>query len=657
MIKTTLNLSLLSYLLFDIEKFWAISEVLSLILINTTSEFFFLYSFIVLSLLATFFRNSIYKVLNLGVMSIFVAALWGYTTDLTFIYVVYILAFVGAVIMLFLSVILMLPSSVISSNKMAKSILFLQSAHDASASTSQLSSFLQFIVLTGILLICFYFVYDICVLFITRKNCYFKKATNSVSLAIINNNSAKTSLANWGFDKYIENYRFYSYKSALDNVEALAKSEVWFDYAKAGRFDGDVRTNLPKAKGDLTPIVLLAIPQNLHIFKHENDLFFNDLTAVLREFGKYYIYVIEPFFFNVKIFNTVRGAISKRIRKYIRYSSAHYLLNTSGYSILLTKEYSSNRSIIIIRHAPLWSPFSFIKLFLSSKLVRFIKLVYTHLSNIVYNTSSLRTFICAVRSYINFSYYHFKLFYDKTFLSDEPVNVIMCLYNNPKTAVKFKILWFIHGVQYYIFKHIDSKLFIDNNNVHDYGSEYYTLPAWRALEKFYYLKQPARDIKFSTFPYNVLPQIALYYEPRDILISIDKFLPVIYETNFGSYRVGVNSYNLNYNRLLLLLNLIWFLIKNLFMNLAGVIVSMLNTTISIIIEVMVQAVTYISVFLLAVPVIFFKSPISLLENNGNLENLNAIQQGLYSSSPALLFVSVISLLVALIGAAILFTKK
>jgi len=72
--KTLLNLNS-THLLFNTEKFWTISETLSLIVINTTSEFLLLYSFIVLSLLATFFRNSIYKVLNLGVMSILVAGL------------------------------------------------------------------------------------------------------------------------------------------------------------------------------------------------------------------------------------------------------------------------------------------------------------------------------------------------------------------------------------------------------------------------------------------------------------------------------------------------------------------------------------------------------------------------------------------------------
>jgi len=47
-------------------------------------------------------------------LSVFTVGLWSYSTDLTFIYIVYILTFVSAVVMLFLSVVLMLPSSVMS---------------------------------------------------------------------------------------------------------------------------------------------------------------------------------------------------------------------------------------------------------------------------------------------------------------------------------------------------------------------------------------------------------------------------------------------------------------------------------------------------------------------------------------------------------------
>jgi NADH:ubiquinone oxidoreductase subunit 6 (subunit J) len=57
-------------------------------------------------------------------------------TDVTFIYIVYILAFVSAVVMLFLSVVLMLPSSAIAVSKRNFSLMLLSAiATDHETST------------------------------------------------------------------------------------------------------------------------------------------------------------------------------------------------------------------------------------------------------------------------------------------------------------------------------------------------------------------------------------------------------------------------------------------------------------------------------------------------------------------------------------------
>jgi len=74
--------------------------------------FLMLSLFITLSLFLTQLTSLIYRVINLAIISLLVVGTWAYFTDITFLYIVYILAFVGAVIMLFLSVILMLPASV-----------------------------------------------------------------------------------------------------------------------------------------------------------------------------------------------------------------------------------------------------------------------------------------------------------------------------------------------------------------------------------------------------------------------------------------------------------------------------------------------------------------------------------------------------------------
>ena len=71
---------------------------------------------ITFSLLLNQLNNLIYRVVNLAGLSLLVVGTWVYFTDVIFLYIVYILAFVGAVVMLFLSVILMLPASVTTSN-------------------------------------------------------------------------------------------------------------------------------------------------------------------------------------------------------------------------------------------------------------------------------------------------------------------------------------------------------------------------------------------------------------------------------------------------------------------------------------------------------------------------------------------------------------
>jgi NADH:ubiquinone oxidoreductase subunit 6 (subunit J) len=70
-------------------------------------------------------KNLVYRIFNLINLSLLIIGLWSYSTDFIFIYIVYILAFIGAVLMLFLSVVLMLPSSVISNTNISKFNLLL----------------------------------------------------------------------------------------------------------------------------------------------------------------------------------------------------------------------------------------------------------------------------------------------------------------------------------------------------------------------------------------------------------------------------------------------------------------------------------------------------------------------------------------------------
>jgi NADH:ubiquinone oxidoreductase subunit 6 (subunit J) len=59
----------------------------------------------------------------LAILSLLVIGTWLVLTEMLFIYIVYVLAFVGAIIMLFLSVVLMLPASVTASPIQNNSLL------------------------------------------------------------------------------------------------------------------------------------------------------------------------------------------------------------------------------------------------------------------------------------------------------------------------------------------------------------------------------------------------------------------------------------------------------------------------------------------------------------------------------------------------------
>jgi len=352
--KTLLNLNL-THLLFNTEKLWTISEVLSLITLNTTSEFLLLYSFIVLSLLATFFHNSIYKVLNLGVMSILVAGLWGYTTDLSFIYVVYILAFVGAVIMLFLSVILMLPSSAISSSRATINILLLQSTDTF---VFKFGNFFHFLALIILIFSIFYFIYDIYILVATHTNRCFKKATGTATLIVADDSAGSPAFGS--FPEYIKNYNFYSYTLASDNSLALAKSQTMFDDSEINVVRERVAVHgLPSTEA-LAPLVLLAVPKDLNNFKYSGRVsFLREIMTIFYEFKKYYTYRVEPIFLN--FFRACRAAYSignighptdpRYTRCNHRIVGDNYLLSSAEYSIVAVKDIA-DRSIIIIRYIP-----------------------------------------------------------------------------------------------------------------------------------------------------------------------------------------------------------------------------------------------------------------------------------------------------------------
>jgi len=70
-----------------------------------------LWCLVFLSIFISWFKNPLYKILNLILLSMSMVFLWGFYLDFTFILLSYIIAFTSAIVMLFLTVVLMLPIS------------------------------------------------------------------------------------------------------------------------------------------------------------------------------------------------------------------------------------------------------------------------------------------------------------------------------------------------------------------------------------------------------------------------------------------------------------------------------------------------------------------------------------------------------------------
>lgn len=127
---------------------------------NIDYIFYTLVILIIISLLLTQLTNLIYRVINLASLSLLVVGTWVYFTDMTFIYIVYILAFIGAVIMLFLSVILMLPASAITQNKVEFKLIIFSILFENNNTFENVNIWSNFIILL-ILLLIFYLISNI----------------------------------------------------------------------------------------------------------------------------------------------------------------------------------------------------------------------------------------------------------------------------------------------------------------------------------------------------------------------------------------------------------------------------------------------------------------------------------------------------------------
>jgi hypothetical protein len=314
---------------------------------SSVFEFFILYAFIILSLFAnSALRNLIYKVLNLGVMSILIAALWAYTTDLTFIYIVYILAFVGAVVMLFLSVILMLPSSVVASATRLSIFLVIapSSSNGVSGAVSSLSLIWYSLVtaLFTILLIALLKAISLSYKYHSDINLYKSLPVphNRVS-TITPDDEEVLKCATPAVETYFKTHNFYMYSSSLDNKAGLSK--IYNEHSVLRLQIKSLGKNF-FATEEFSPLYLVSVPR---VLENKNRVIRFILT-VIYEFGEYYIRVVEHFFYRyIPGDNSAYAKLTLPLRKFLGLDkvSLRDTLIERGRRLLIVTNESVGRSV------------------------------------------------------------------------------------------------------------------------------------------------------------------------------------------------------------------------------------------------------------------------------------------------------------------------
>lgn len=292
---------------------------ITIIIFNTTIEYLVLYGLIVLALQVNLLRNLVYRVMNLGILSIFAIALWAVLTGPNFVYIVYILAFVGAVIMLFLSVILMLPSSAITPPVRIAGLLAMHSVpgnSDIVSSSLSLGGALKLILVLITILALSY----LCLVLIYSRERRVARGTLKESMIHVTlgygpewhlkdhkgvSPDQKAS-AHLAFAQYAVTHSLFAYASEEQNKHMIQHCRANLRIISAGNC-GHIFLASEGEGGllvrSMSPLFLLARPKlgsGLYYTPGRANSITSLFIAVIYEFAEYYIRAIEPIFMTVK---------------------------------------------------------------------------------------------------------------------------------------------------------------------------------------------------------------------------------------------------------------------------------------------------------------------------------------------------------------------
>lgn len=208
---------------------------------------------------------------------------------------------------------------------------------------------------------------------------------------------------------------------------------------------------------------------------------------------------------------------------------------------------------------------------------------------------------------------------------------------------------FMHDFLFFFYQNIESKLYgpISRNMYKN------TLPVWGNLFKILeYGYAPARHISHINWP---IPDIRRRYIPARLSYSIHYLFPYLLELPFIRYIFGNGIVQVAINRLIFIINLIYFLIINICYNIYKYLASISNIT-----ETVLQICLIVSIFLVANPLTYDSYQFLFINEIicakvDSLEGLSSIKHILYEENILYLLISVIGLLIALIGSAV-FTR-
>ena len=570
----------------------------------------------------SYFTNPLYKVLNLVWLSLLIVFYFVLYVSFVFMPIAYILAYVGAVMMLFMSVVTMLPNSV--KQKIKEKFFPLLSPQFASAIVSTNINFMPFGEISAqVFWALFYTIIFLNIAIIL----YLLNVYNIVNLGAISH-KYYSYLASVIKDLQ---YKFLRIRSWPVTGNFLYKARSYFGFM----YPLDVVRRMARSELNRSE---LAYQFGL-LFAWHDFLYYLyiNIEAPLYQPGHFYSgYVWGDRF---KMF-AEKSKIAQRegqvvfpsfdpLSFYVPEQTSWSLFKLVPFKLSVPKPLYTSKVLFC---STTYNRFIFIS---HAILLIFLNFVLSIIP-LTYN---------ALKSVANKAYQKFRYHYEL----DSPIEVIRKIIstregaNHLEKIAPLLVNW--HDFLYYIYVNIEQPL-VGNRKI---------APVWGSL--FYKFQLYTRRAKLPTMFFVPNVEMPSLYVPAHSRKSLFVYLPAIWHCSPNQYYVGNTSSILWLNRLISLKCHFSFFIINTLIAFGNFIrITSITIKLSTIIK---QLILIISIFALSIPhgashTSEFTNFIAFIKPTE--ESLSAVKQILYEYAPLFAIISVTGLLVALIGAAIMSRK-